>query len=233
MARLLVMPSLIALLLLLPFNSEASASQRKNSLRVRRARLGQGLLPPLLLSLPSQVQEVAVAPAASSDFYLSPSASEQVAANSYLSPLPSELSDFVFPLTTEEPAPASYLAPESSEALPSVSDYLGPALDQDPVVGYPDTQSVDITYLPPRDDPPPSSYGEEVPPSSYGEDVVDDSPNQPTNPSKCTLVEDTIVELVEETQCRQMVRCRELVQCRLDKPDHLTIRFQIRKIGRW
>ena len=204
MARLLVMPSLIfTLLLLLPY-SEASTSHRKNSLRVRRARLGQGLLPPLLLSLPSQVQEVAVAPAASSD-YLSPSASEPAGvANSYLSPLPSDPpADFVFPLTTEA-APASYLAPQSSDALPSVSNYLGPAID-DPV-GYPDTQSVDITYLPPRDDPPPSSYGE-----------VDDSPNEPTNPSKCTLVEETVLDLVEETQCRQMVRCRELVQCRVTR----------------
>ena len=203
MARLLV-PSLIftLLLLLLPF-SEASASQRKNSLRVRRARLGQGLLPPLLLSLPSQVQEVAVAPAASSD-YLSPSASEPSGvANSYLSPLPSDPpADFVFPLTTEA-APAGYLSPQSSDALPSVSDYLEPAVD-DPV-GYPDTQSVDITYLPPRDDPP----------SSYGE--VEDSPNEPTNPSKCTLVEETVLDLVEETQCRQMVRCRELVQCRVTR----------------
>ena len=67
MARFL-MPSLVltvTLMLLLPPNTEASASYRKNSLRVRRARLGQGLLPPLLLSLPSQVQEVAVAPAGS------------------------------------------------------------------------------------------------------------------------------------------------------------------------
>ena len=75
MARFL-MPSLILtlipLLILLPHKTDASF--RKNSLRVRRARLGQGRLPPLLLSLPSQVEEVAVAPAGSA--YLSPSASE-------------------------------------------------------------------------------------------------------------------------------------------------------------
>jgi len=204
MARLL-MPSLIltliAMLLLLPHNTGASASYRKNSLRVRRARLGQGLLPPLLLSLPSQVQEVAVAPAGSD--YLSPSPSEPAGvASNYLSPLPlpsDPPADFLLPLTTE--APPSYLAPLPSDALPSVSDYLGPVNDP---TGYPATQSVDITYLPPRDDPP-----------SYGE--VEDSPNQSTNPARCTLVEETVLDLVEETQCRQMVRCRELIQCRVTR----------------
>ena len=201
MARLL-MPSLfftlIALLLFLPSDTGASASYRKNSLRVRRARLGQGLLPPLLLSLPSQVQEVAVAPAGSD--YLSPSPSEPAGvANNYLSPLPSDPpADFLLP----EPAPPSYLSPQPSDPLPSVSDYLGPVNDP---TGYPDTQSVDITYLPPQDDPP----------SSYGE--VEDSPNQSTNPSRCTVVEETVLDLVEETQCRQMVRCRELIQCRVTR----------------
>ena len=84
----------------------------------------------------------------------------------------------------------------------AVSDYLVPVDDP---TGYPDTQSVDITYLPPRDDPP----------SSYGE--VEDSPNQSTNPSRCTVVEETVLDLVEETQCRQMVRCRELIQCRVTR----------------
>ena len=201
MARFL-MPSLILtlipLLILLPHKTDASF--RKNSLRVRRARLGQGRLPPLLLSLPSQVQEVAVAPAGSA--YLSPSASEPAGvANSYLSPLPSDPpADFLLPLPTE--APAGYLAPQPSDALPSVANYLGPIDDP---VGYPDTQSVDITYLPPREDPP-----------TYGE-VEGDSPNQPTNPSSCTVVEETVVDLVEETQCRQMVRCKELIQCRVTR----------------
>ena len=190
MARFL-MPSLILTLIgmmfLLPANTEASF--RKNSLRVRRARLGQGRLPPLLLSLPSQVQEVALAPAGSD--YLSPLPSEPAGVvDSYLSPLASDPpADFQLP-----EAPSSYLAPQPSDALPSVSDYLGPV---DEPVGYPDTQSVDISYLPPRDDPP-----------TYGE-TVDDSPNEPTNPSTCTVVEDTVVDLVEETQCRQMVRCSE------------------------
>jgi len=201
MARFL-MPSLILtlipLLILLPHKTDASF--RKHSLRVRRARLGQGRLPPLLLSLPSQVQEVAVAPAGSA--YLSPSASEPAGvANTYLSPLPSDPpADFLLPLPTE--APAGYLAPQPSDTLPSVADYLGPIDDP---VGYPDTQSVDITYLPPRDDPP-----------TYGE-VEGDSPNQPTNPSSCTVVEETVVDLVEETQCRQMVRCKELIQCRVTR----------------
>ena len=201
MAQLL-RPCLILTLssmLLLPPNTAAYAPHRKNSLRVRRARLGQGRLPPLLLSLPSQVQEVAVAPAGAD--YLSPSPSEPAGvANNYLSPLPSDPpADFLLPLTPE--APADYLSPQSSDALPSVSDYLGPADDP---TGYPTTQSVDITYLPPRDDPP--SYGEE-----------DDSPNQPTNPTRCTVVEETVLDLVEETQCRQMVRCRELIQCRVTR----------------
>ena len=193
----LMVPTIIIALLLLP-DSNASALRRKNSLRVRRARLGQGRLPPLLLSLPSQVQEVSVAPASLD--YLSPAPSEQVASN-YLSPLASDPpADFLLPLTTN--APGDYLAPQPSDPLPAVSGYLGPANDP---VGYPATQSVDITYLPPQDDVP--GYGEEE----------DDSPNEPTNPSRCTLVDETVVDLVEETQCRQMVRCRELVQCKVTR----------------
>ena len=132
--------------------------------------------------------------------YLSPAPSEQVASN-YLSPLASDPpAEFLLPLTTD--APEDYLAPQPSDPLPAVSGYLGPANDP---VGYPATQSVDITYLPPQDDVP--GYGEEE----------DDSPNEPTNPSRCTLVEETVVDLVEETQCRQMVRCRELVQCKVTR----------------
>ena len=85
------------LLLLLPAALVlADPALRHPALRVRRARAGSGRLPPLLLSLPSQVEE---------EYVLAPAASEAVGApGGYLAP------------SETVAAPSSYLPPPSDPA---------------------------------------------------------------------------------------------------------------------